>query len=415
MFPRWLERTVAELLTEEPVLLLHGPRASGKTTLLRSLLAGGRGELVDLADDAVRNVAAEDPPGYLSGREQPICIDEYQRLPAVLGAVKRTVDQSQGAPGAFVLTGSATGALLPRGTETLAGRSYELTLWPLSQGEIDGVQERFLDVSFDDPPAIRALPPNTLSRGDLVDRVVRGGFPEAVRRERPEARRRWHTAYAARILDRDLADLVSVRQPPVFRRVLAVAAAQTAQLLNVARISSDLGAGRGAVDTYLELLTRLFLLLRVPAWSASPRSRVVQRPKLHVADSGLAASLLGLDAAALARSALAGPLVETFVVTELAKQCGWSSNIPGLSHYRDRDGREVDIMLERPDGRVVGVEVKSATAVNAADARGLLHVADALGDRFVHGYVLYTGDASIRLADDRITATPIANLWAPFR
>jgi uncharacterized protein len=234
---------------------------------------------------------------------------------------------------------------------------------------------------MDRTSAFRGRDPS-MDRAAYVDRVVRGGFPEAVARSRPEAHRRWLINYADRVADRGLAN--------------------------------DITAGRDAVRTYLELLERVFLVRRLPSFSRNTAAKMTPHPKLHMTDTGLAAALIGADATALRRSAALGPLLETFVFSELLKQQGWARTETRLSHYRTRDGHEVDIVLETPDGRVVGIEIKAASSVDRRDLGGLQHLASALGSAFVHGVVLYTGPESIRFdTDGRFSARPVLALWRP--
>lgn len=410
MVHRWLLDVVTDLLAEEAVLILQGPRAAGKTTLARQLAADRDVDVVDFADDAVLAVAEQDPAGYLDGLGEPVVVDEYQRLPALLRVVKRSVDRRP-RPGAFLLTGSVTAALLPRGSETLAGRSHELTLWGFSQGEIAGRRERFVDALFGDGDALRQVR-SERTRAAYVDLVCRGGFPEAVRRERDAARRRWFLDYSARVVDRDLPELVRLRRPAVLRQVLRGVAARTAQVLNVSDLAGDLGAGRDAVGGYVELLERVFLSRRLPSFSRNLNARLARHPKLHVTDTGLGAALVNLDSVALRRHLHFGPLLESFVVGELAKQLGWSEVTAELFHFRDRDNHEVDVLLEAPDGRVAAVEVKAATSVSTDDLRGLRFLAERLGDDLVRAVVLYTGPASVQLGDDpRFRALPVDALW----
>ncbi|MGH9041814.1 MAG: ATP-binding protein [Acidimicrobiia bacterium] len=410
LLPRWLLGVAAELLDEEAVILVQGPRAGGKTTLLLALAAERSVDLLDLSDDQVLAIAAQDPGGYVDGLPEPIMVDEYQRLPSLLGVIKRSVDRRP-RPGAFVLAGSVTGSLLPQGTETLAGRSHEMTLWGLSQGEIEGRRERFVDAAFDHPAVLRSLRSDR-SRAQYIPLVTRGGYPEAVRRERASARRRWHLDYAARVADRDLADLVRLRQPAILRKVLAASAARTAQVLNVTDMAEDLGANRQTVGSYLELLERVFLVRQLPAFSRNLTSRIARHPKLHICDTGLGAALVNLDEAALRRHPAFGPLLESFVVAEIGKQLGWATREATASHFRDRDGHEVDVVLEAADGTVVALEVQAATSVGPSHLRGLRFLADRLGDDLTRGIVLYAGPASIQLGDDpRMLAVPIEALW----
>ena len=410
LLDRHLRAILEDRLLDEPVIVVQGPRGVGKTTTLE-LVAEQRGvDVINLADEETAAVGRAAPSDFLANRPEPVLIDEFQRLPGLLPVIKRSVDDRR-RPGAFVLTGSTT-RLMPRGSESLAGRSHEMTLWGFSQGELRGRREGFVDCVFDDPRSLLAYR-STDERSLYVEAVAQGGFPEAVARTREDARRRWQLDYARRIADRDLADLVSVRRPRLLTPLLRAAAARTAQTLNVTDLAEDLGAGRDIVDTYLSLLEAIYIVTRVPAFSRNLNARLARHPKIHVNDAGLATALCGLSAATLRRSTQFGPLLETFVIGEVTKQLGWSSAEADLFHYRDRDGHEVDLVLQSLDGRVVGIEVKAATSVDRSDARGLLHLADLLGPDFVHGVVLFTGRDSVRLSDDaRITAHPVSVLWA---
>jgi uncharacterized protein len=408
---RTISNRLLDLLAEEQVIVIQGPRAVGKTTTLRELQNNFGGSVVDLADDAALRVARQDPAGYVQGLNAPVLIDEFQRLPELVSVVKRAVDQTR-LPGQFVLTGSTTSALLPKGTETLAGRSHDITLWGFSQGEMDGVEEDFLVRAFAEPQQFWGRPRSLETRSSYVERITRGGFPEAVRRERESARHRWHLDYAKRVVERDLVELVRLRSPMLLRGVLKASAARTAQITNLTDLGDELGAGRQMVTTYVELLERVFLVDRLPAWSRNFSARISKHPKLHVTDSGLAASLLNLGSVALKRHPMVGALMESFVVNELRKQQSWATNPVEMFHFRHRDGHEVDIILEDLNGQIIGIEVKSASSVDSGDIQGLRFLADRLGGSFRHGFVLYTGDASVRLGDDRFSAIPISSLWA---
>lgn len=392
------------------MLLLGGPRAAGKTTVVTELGRQLGVEVLDLSDDAVLESARQDVAGFLTGRKEPVIIDEYQRLPALLGAVKRAVDRDR-RPGAFVLTGSTTGELLPRGTETLTGRVHRMILWGLSQGELIARRESFVDAAFTHPERLRRYRDPATSRDDYGRLVLRGGFPVAARIERDTARRRWLLDYANSVVGRDLVDLVSLRRPAVFRQTLRSCAARTGQVTNLSDLSNDLGAGRETVRAYLELLERIFLVRRVPAFSRNLNARVAHHPKLHLTDSGLAAALTAADPAWLVRAPLFGALLESFVVSEVLKQLGWCSRSVEVSYYRDRDGHEVDLILEGLDRSVVALEVKSANSVEPADVKNLRYLADRLGADFRHGFVLYTGGVGSRLEDDRFSALPVSALW----
>jgi uncharacterized protein len=316
--------------------------------------------------------------------------------------IKRSVDQAPRS-GAFVLTGSTTQDLLPKGSETLAGRSVVATMWGFSQGEILGVRECFVDRAYSDVESLLSHR-STWSRSDYSQAVATGGFPEVVRRTRVDAKRRWHTEYASRVAERDLAELVRLRQPGVFRAVLELASVRTSDVLNVSSMANELHAGSDAVRTYLELLERVFLLRRLRVYSRNLGTRVTAHPKLHVADSGLATALARLDENTIGRHAHFGHLLETFVVAEVIKQLGWSAAACEPWYF---------LVLERSDGMLVAIEVKAGVTVGSDEVKGLRRFRNLVGDRFVHGIVLYTGTGSFRIdGDPQLTAHPVSVLWA---
>ena len=307
------------------------------------------------------------------GSTAPSSSTRSSARPELFRAVKAEVDRDR-RPGRFLLTGSADVMLLPVASESLAGRMEVVTLWPLSQGEIEGRTERFIDAVFED-----ALPPAPGSSGEPVwTRLARGGYPEAAEREEVRRRSRWFGSYVTTILQRDVRDLARIEGLSEMPRLLALVAARTATLLNVAELSRSSGLPASTLKRYLTLLQATFLVRELPAWSTNRSKRLVKSPKLLVADSGLAAHLVGFEAegAASALVELPGLLLETFVIGELVKQTGWSRQRVTLHHYRTQDGREVDAVLEDASGHVVGVEVKASGSVSGKDFRGLRALRD---------------------------------------
>jgi uncharacterized protein len=411
LIDRLIGPSIDTLIDEEPVVIVQGPRACGKTTLVRQLSARRSRDLLDVGQPSEFAVATQDPAAYLAGRDEPVFIDEFQRVPDLLAVIKRSIDHSPRNAG-FVLTGSTTQDLLPKGTETLAGRSSVTTMWGFSQGELLGTRERFVDRLFDSPTELMDHR-STWLRSDYSKAVATGGFPEAIRRTRVDARKRWQLDYAARVADRDLAELVQMRRPGVFRAVLELSASRTSDVTNVSKMASDLGAGREAVSGYIELLERVFLLRRLRVYSRNVGVRVTSHPKLHVTDSGLATALSRLDENTVGRDTHFGHLLESFVVAEVVKQLGWSRSQCDPWFFRDHEANEVDLVLEREDGLLVGIEVKAGVTVGPPEAKGLLRLRDVVGQRFVHGVVLYTGTGSFRIDNDpQITAHPVSTLWA---
>lgn len=407
MFRRRITPHLIAALADTPVVLLHGARQAGKSTLAQEIASGPhRARYFTLDDSAVLAAAKSDPAGFVSGFDQPVVIDEVQRAPELFLPIKAAVDRDR-RPGRFLLTGSANILLLPKLSESLVGRMEVLTLWPLSQGEVDGVVEDFIDRAF--APAL-ALPDPSMDRDDLVPRIVAGGFPEAVLRASGR-RPAWFRSYVVTILQRtvrDLADIARIHEMP---RLLRILAARTGTLLNTADLSRTMGIPQTTLQRYLALLQTTFLLHLLPAWTAKMRKRLLKSPKVQLVDTGLAAHLVGTDSRGLATNTeLWGAFIETFVAMELLKQVGWSRTQPTLSHFRTSKGEEVDVVLEAPSGKVVGVEVKAAVSVDADDFRGLRILSEAAGRRFLRGILIYLGDQTVPFGNN-LYALPISSLW----
>lgn len=409
MFTRSLAPLVLESLADSPVVFLGGARQTGKSTLVRSLAERAHpARYLTLDDLGVLASAKGDPQGFVDGLEGPVILDEIQRAPELFLPLKAAVDRDR-RPGRFLLTGSASATVLPELARALAGRVELLTLWPLSQGELEGARESFVDALFAAarPPA-RFAP---LERGDLRERVLRGGYPEPQARPRAERRRAWVESYIATIVERDIRDIAEVDGLVQLPRLLSLLASRTASLLNYAELSRAMGLPQTTLKRYLALLEATFLVRRLPSWSANLGKRLVKAPKLFFNDAGLAAGLLAADAARLdSDGALRGALLETFVLGELTRQASWSQTRPRLHHFRTDAGAEVDFVLEDASGRCAGVEVKAAASVSPADFKGLRFLAQALGGRFARGVVLYAGREVVPFGPE-LHAYPIEALW----
>ena len=406
MYPRNLEPALLEALSDSPVVFLNGARQTGKSTLVRGISKGARYLTFD--DGEVLAAAKGDPRGFLAGLDGPVILDEVQRVPELFLPLKAEVDRDR-KPGRFLLTGSANAMVLPRLSDALTGRMEVLTLWPLSQGEIGRRREGLIDLLFDPEAKLPTVAP--LSRDALWERVVRGGYPEPLARDQPERRRAWVNSYITTLIERDVRDLSDIDDRTQLPRLLGLLAARAASLLNYAELSRSLGIPQSTLKRYLALLEAVFLAHRVPPWSGILGKRLVKAPKVFLIDTGLAAGLLGADSERLsADGSLSGPILENFVMAELAKQSWWSRVKPRLYHMRTQTGFEVDFVLEDARGRCVGVEVK-AGSVGPGDFKGLKLFAEALGKRFVRGIVLYGGRETVPFAKD-LHALPIQGLWA---
>jgi uncharacterized protein len=401
---RHAEALVAEALADTRVVVVNGARQVGKSTLARLAVQADPGASARYLDDAAaREAAGADPAGFVR-HPGLLLIDEVQRVPDLLLAIKYEVDQDP-RPGRYLLTGSARLLGLREIPDALTGRAETIELWPLSQGEIDGRPDRFVDAAFRHGSALDPGP-SDLRKADYVERAVRGGYPEAVRRPPGRRRARYFDSYVADLIARDVRLVSDVERPADLRALLGVIAARMGGLAVVEAIARDVGLPRQTARRYLDVLELVFVVRTIPAWSSNLTQRAVATPKLLVNDSGLAARLIGFPGPGQS----VGPLLENFVLGELARQLTWSDEPVRLFHFRDRDGVEVDAVLERASGEVVGVEVKASDTPRSDDFRGLRHLARKLGDRFRAGFVLHTGPQSLPFGD-RLRALPVDALW----
>lgn len=413
MIQRHLVPSLRDALADTPVVLLSGARQVGKSTLAEGLAAEGFGgaetaRVVTLDDATVLAAAEADPDGFVRSLEGPVVIDEVQRSPGLFRALKATVDADR-RPGRFLLTGSADVLTLPRVSESLAGRMEVLTLWPLSQGELEGRPERFVDAVFGEalPPAVEGAP---VTPADLRRRVVRGGYPEAVARASADRRGRWFASYVTTILQRDVRDLANVEGLTQMPRLLQLLAARTGSLLNYSEVSRASGLPNSTLKRYTALLEATYLFRTLPAWSANLTKRLVKAPKAVVTDTGLAAELVGVGEVGGPGEMAWGGLLETFVAMELEKQRGWATRRVAPFHFRTVRGEEVDVVLEAASGALVGVEVKAAARVGPGDFAGLRALEAARPSAFVRGVVLYGGTEVVPFGE-RLHAVPVSALW----
>lgn len=398
-----------EALADTRVVVVNGARQVGKSTLAKLIVERSPGARELYLDDPAVRAAAETDPSAFVRHDGLLLIDEIQRVPELLLPIKREVDRDK-RPGRFLLTGSARLLGLRDLPDALPGRSETIELWPLSQGEIDGAPDGFVDTVFTRGVEI-SLPACNLTKRDYVTRALRGGYPEAVRRDPGRRRSRFFDSYITDLVTRDVRQISDIERPAEMRRLLSVVAARMGTLAVVQSIANDVGLPRMTLSRYLDLLELVFVIRRIPAWSSNLTTRAVSTPKLIVTDSGLGGRLTGLsEERAKDPTALVGPLLENFAIGEVARQLSWAEEPVQLFHYRDRDKVEVDMVLEHASGQVIGIEVKAAETVRSDDFRGLRHLADRLGDRFYAGFVLYAGEQSLPFGD-KFKALPMAALW----
>jgi predicted AAA+ superfamily ATPase len=407
VLPRRAEQLVADALADTRVVLVGGARQSGKSTLVRQRTQGNDVEWRNLDRPPVLAAALSDPTSFVDVPGLMV-IDEIQRAPELLLAIKEQVDGDP-RPGRYLLTGSARVLGLRSLPDTLPGRMETVELWPFSQGEIDGRAETFVDAVFEDGAKLALR--SAVSRREYAERVVRGGFPEAVARTNPRRRERFFDSYTTDLIARDISQLSEIERTREMQTLLRLVAARSGQLLVEHPLSNDVGVSGSTIRRYVSLLEEVFLIKRIPAWSRNISSRAASTPKVAFVDSGIAANLLDADERTLLRpGGPFGPLLEGFVLMEIARQLTWSDTRAELSHYRTKDKVEVDAVLETRRGEVVGIEVKASSTVRAEDFAGLRHLADRLGDDLVAGLVLYTGPDTLSFGP-RLSAVPVSALW----
>lgn len=396
------------------VVVLNGPRQAGKSTLLRQMQATLGGTVLSLDDERLLAAAAADPAGFVLSDSPVLLIDEVQRGgDALIRAIKSRVDDPTNTT-RFVLAGSTNFLTVPTLSESLAGRAVLLEVWPFSQGELDRAESTPLESWLADPTQIPMRHPTSrVSREEVFRRICAGGFPEASRLPEGRLRTAWFRSYVQTVTQRDITEISNIRAADELPRLLRYLAAKTSQELVKSQLAARTGMQRGTVTNYLPLLETVFLHRELPAWSRNPLGKVTKHPKVHLVDTGLAATLMGVQAAALTQpiAPARGQLVETFVYNEIVRQASWSEAEFSLSHWRDRAGAEVDLVVETAAGDVLAIETKAALDVSQPDFRSLARLRDKLGTQFLHGVVLYLGHETLSFGP-RLTALPLASLWA---
>jgi predicted AAA+ superfamily ATPase len=408
MIERRIGPLIGDALADTRVVMVMGARQVGKSTLCEAIAAAERRHTVSLDDQAPRENAAADPAGFLAGFDGPVFIDEVQRVPELILAIKRIVDREQ-QPGRFLLSGSANILGSRKVQEALTGRIELLRLAPLAQAELESSEGNLVDALFaGSPPRIEHAP---VGRAAFAQRIAAGGYPEA-RSRQGRRREHWFSNYLTTTFERDLQAIADLHKEHEMRRLLALLATRSGNLLHYANVAGSLELDGKTVKTYIELLEAIFLVRRIPAWRAGLLARVVHAPKVYVTDSGLLAHLIGADERRIAEDdRVTGIALETFAAMEILKLASWSDTEPRVYHFRDRRGAEVDLVLEDRAGRVVAIEVKAKVSLSGADARSLVKLRDALAENFLAGVILHAGEQTVPLGD-RLWAIPVSGLWA---
>ena len=406
IYPRFLQPKIEEALHDTPVICLLGPRQTGKSTLCQQLAP--ERSYITFDDRDTLNAAENDPTGFIQSLPEYVTLDEVQRVPDLLFAIKSEVDRNR-KPGRFLLTGSANLLLLPKIKESLAGRIEILHLHPLTETEKEKTKPGFLQRLFS-----QQLQGHISSAQkeveNIAERICKGGYPEPNTRT-PNRARQWFKQYLQTIIQNDVADIANIRDEDELQRLAVLLALRTGNLLNINSIATDLKMRRETADKYIRILEHLFLVYRLPAWHNNRAKRLIKAPKLHQVDSGLAASLNNTKKEDWHNfSSDFGPLLESFVIQQIRAQAEWLDEPMRLSHYRDKDRIEVDLVIEQ--GRdVYGIEIKKAVSIQKKDGEGLKRLAHQAGEQFKGGVLIYCGNNAIPLKTEHCVATPIDWLW----
>jgi predicted AAA+ superfamily ATPase len=408
MYKRKITPNISEAIADTPAIIINGPRQSGKTTLVKSLKSPSfKPDYYSFDDSGILATAQLDPQGFIQGIKTPVILDEIQRVPELMTAIKCSIDKDR-RPGRFLLTGSANVLQLPKLSDSLAGRVELFDLWPLAQAEIESAKSDLLNKLFSGRFP-KTFKPNV--RKELIKRIFQGGYPEAMTRvgRRQES---WFASYIKTILQRDITEISDIQSPAKLTRLLSLLATRTASIINLSDISSATEIPYATLNRYIDLLQLTYLLVLVPAWSSNLGLRLVKAPKLLLNDTGLLASLLAVNPERFQKEpSLFGIILETFVGMELKKIISYSSDRFNLFHYRTLDRHEVDFIVEKGDGKIIGIEVKASSTIGPSDLKGLKNLATTSKGNLQRGIVLYGGDQILPLGD-RLVALPISVLWS---
>jgi len=409
LYPRFTEASLREALQDTPAVLIHGSRQCGKTTLARSIGKELDYHYISFDDDNQLQAAVTDPVGFVKSLPERTILDEIQRAPALFTSIKASVDQNR-KPGRFILTGSANVLLLPQLADSLAGRMEIIHLRPLAQSEIAGQKTSFLRQLFDANFGADAQHSQCRHLGEsLAELICRGGYPSAIVRNTARRRSIWYRDYITTIIKRDVQDIANIHNLDILPKLLTLAASQTARLFVASDLASPFAISRPTIRDYLALLEQIFLIEQLPPWHSNRLSRLIKTPKMHLADTGLACALLGVNSQSLWQDkTLLGQLLETFIYQELRKYADWHDEELKFYHFRNKDKVEVDIIIEQ-GRKLSGIEIKAAATVTQADFKGLAKLKDSCGEQFAAGVVFYDGETILPFGE-RLLAVPISLL-----
>lgn len=412
MYKRYCLPLIKEALSDTPVVFLMGARQTGKTTLVKTLIDDMGSEewvYITFDDHAQFALAKSDPVGFI--RHLPskrIVLDEVQKLPEIFVSIKQSVDEHR-MPGRFLLTGSANALLLPRLSDSLAGRMESIRLMTLSECEILGRKPDFLSkILSQEPPTSREV----RRRDYLLNRLLVGCFPEPLQRTTQRRSAAWYQHYLRALVHRDIRDLTHIERPDLIGKLIKLTAFYAGKLVNLTELGGRIGLDRLTIKRYIGLLEQLFLVEQLPAWHASTYKRLIKTPKLHSIDTGMICAIRGLTKERFLKgSEDIGLLLETFVYNELRKQALFLEESLHFYHYRDKDKVEVDVIIENAAGECFAIEVKASATLTSRDFTGLKRFQDVSGKRFQFGVLLYDGDHTTAFGE-HLYAVPIGALWS---
>ena len=409
LYHRFTEDALIEALRDTPVVLVHGSRQCGKTTLAQVVGERQGYHYVSFDDNNQLEAAKADPVGFIQSLPEKTILDEVQRTPELFTSIKASIDNNR-KPGRFILTGSANVLLLPKLADSLAGRMEIIHLRPLAQCEIAGQKPSFIDQLFAADFGNVSNQNAYVRLGEsLTDIICQGGYPAAIARSNATRRNAWYRDYTTTIIQRDVRDISSIKNLEILPKLLGLAASQTARLFNAADLASPFSLSRPTIREYLALLEKIFLIEQLEPWHSNLLSRLIKTPKMHLTDTGLACALLGVNSQALWQDkTLLGQLLETFIYQELRKYADWQNESVNFYHFRNKDKVEVDIIMEK-NRKLAGIEIKAAATVTQSDFKSLSKLKEACGEQFAAGVVFYDGDKILPFGA-KLIAVPISLL-----
>lgn len=407
MYRRYCEKKVESALADTPVVIISGPRQSGKTTLAKQI-QNHDCIYITLDDITQYDAAKRDPIGFIRNlNTKRTIIDEIQRVPELFLAIKQSVDENR-IPGRFLLTGSSNAMMLPKLSDSLAGRIEVINLLPLTTCEIDGVASTFFEKIFNGIAPTSRL---TRIRKQLQNKILSGGFPEPLARKTQERRFVWFQQYINSIIQKDMRDLGKIEHIDVMPKLVRLLANQVGQLVNYTEIANKIGIARQTVSQYVSLLEQLYIFEHIPAWHKNENKRLVKTPKAHIVDTGLLCSLRRItNERILNDNQLFGHLLESYVINEIKRLATWQDDSIEYSYYRDKDKVEIDLILENYEGNFIAIEIKASATITSADFQGLRKFQNIVGKQFAMGIILYDGDHMTQHSD-KLYSVPIGCLW----